>query len=71
MRTIFIYELRAKRTSERRKKSEFSDPSQRVSNKNRINEPMFIIPETTARSAVPGVSPGARVTNSARLFTPG
>ena len=31
----------------------------------------IIIPEPTARSVVPGVSPGARVTNSARLFIPG
>ena len=28
-----------------------------------------VIPEPTARSAVPGVSPGARVTNSALAFT--
>ena len=31
---------------------------------------LYIIPEPTARSAVPRVSPGVG-TNSARLFTPG
>jgi hypothetical protein len=44
-----------------------------VESKNIVNEPIYsiiLIPEPTARSAVPGVSPGEG-TNSTRLFTPG